>query len=218
MRPADADHYERTVEPEEWIADLLRRELTQTSTTFTRFELTEAVAARIGTGATVATIDRVVARVLASDQVIAVHEPDTPAPRGRARYTSRDMLAVEQRLLAAFTATNTNQPLTADIVESAIADRITIGTDQAAAVRTLCAATRAAGCARRAGGDRQDLHARHGPRRLRARRLPGDRRRPIGPGGDRTAHWGEHPVTHPALAAGCVGTRPRATNPPPPWW
>lgn len=137
----DADHYERTVEPEEWIADLLRRELTQTSTTFTRFELTEAVAARIGTGATVATIDRVVARVLASDQVIAVHEPDTPAPRGRARYTSRDMLAVEQRLLAAFTATNTNQPLTADIVESAIADRITIGVDQAAAVRTLCAAT-----------------------------------------------------------------------------
>ena len=94
------------------------------ATTFTRFELTEAVAARIGTGATVATIDRVVARVLASDQVIAVHEPDTPAPRGRARYTSRDMLAVEQRLLAAFTATNTNQPLTADIVESAIADRI----------------------------------------------------------------------------------------------
>ncbi|CAN0384738.1 unnamed protein product, partial [Phaeothamnion confervicola] len=51
------------------------------------------------------------------------------------------MVAVEQRLLAAFTATNTNQPLTADIVESAIADRITIGTDQAAAVRTLCAAT-----------------------------------------------------------------------------
>ena len=135
------DHYERTVEPEEWIADLLRRELTQTSTTFTRFELTEAVAARIGTGATVATIDRVVARVLASDQVIAVHEPDTPAPRGRARYTSRDMLAVEQRLLAAFTATNTNRPLPADIAESAIAERVTIGTDQAAEVRTLCAAT-----------------------------------------------------------------------------
>ena len=137
----DVDHYERTVEPDEWIADLLRRELTQTSTTFTRFELTEAVAARIGTGATVTTIDRVVARVLASNQVIAVHEPDTPAPRGRARYTSCDMLAVEQRLLAAFTATNTNQPLTADIVESAIAERITIGVDQAAGVRTLCAAT-----------------------------------------------------------------------------
>ncbi len=137
----DADHYERTVEPEEWIANLLRRELTQTSTTFTRFELTEAVATRIGTGATVATIDRVVARVLASDLVIAVHEPDTPAPRGRARYTSRDMLAVEQRLIAAFTATNTNQPLPTDIVESAIAERVTIGVDQAAAVRTLCAAT-----------------------------------------------------------------------------
>ena len=135
------DHYERTVDPEEWIADLLRRELTQTSTTFTRFELTEAVAARIGTGATVATIDRVLARVLASDQVIAVHEPNTPAPRGRARYTSRDMLAVEQRLLAAYTATNTNPQLNADIVDTAIAERATIGADQAAAVRTLCAAT-----------------------------------------------------------------------------
>jgi MoxR-like ATPase len=51
------------------------------------------------------------------------------------------MLNIEQRLLAAFTATNTNQPITADIVESAIADRITIGVDQAAAVRTLCAAS-----------------------------------------------------------------------------
>jgi conjugative relaxase-like TrwC/TraI family protein len=135
------DHYERTVEPEEWIADLLRRDLTHTSTTFTRFELTEAVAARIGTGATVATIDRVVARVLASDQVVAVHEPNTPAPRGRARYTSRDMLAVEQRLLAAYTTTNTHPPLPADIVETAIAERSTIGDDQAAAVRTICAAT-----------------------------------------------------------------------------
>jgi conjugative relaxase-like TrwC/TraI family protein len=135
------DQYERTVDPEEWIADLLRRELTQASTTFTRFELTEAVAARIGTGATVATIDRVVARVLASDQLIAVHEPTTPAPRGRARYTSRDMLAVEQRLLGAFTTTDSNRPVPAEIVESAIADRVTIGFDQAAAVRALCATT-----------------------------------------------------------------------------
>ncbi|MBK8334549.1 MAG: hypothetical protein IPL07_19810 [Acidimicrobiaceae bacterium] len=116
----DADHYERTVEPEEWIADLLRLELTQTSTTFTRFELTEAVAACIGTGATVATIDRVVARVLASDQVIAVYEPDTPAPRGRAHQSARH---AQHRATppALLTATNTNQPITADIVESAIA-------------------------------------------------------------------------------------------------
>ena len=37
--------------------------------------------------------------------VIAVHEPERPAPRGRARYTSREMLAVEQRLLATLTIT-----------------------------------------------------------------------------------------------------------------
>ena len=77
------------MDPEEWITDLLRRDLTQTSTTFTRFELTAAVAARIGTGATAATIDRVVARVLASDQLIPVREPDTPGPPGRGCPSSR---------------------------------------------------------------------------------------------------------------------------------
>ena len=44
------------------------------------------------------TIDRIVARTLASDQVLAVHQPDRPSPRGRTTYTSREMVAVEKRL------------------------------------------------------------------------------------------------------------------------
>lgn len=135
------DIFERVVDPEEWIFDLLRRDLTQTSTTFTRFDLTEAIAARLGAGATVATIDRVVARVLASDQVVSVHQPDPPAPRGRARYTSREMLAVERPLLDTLTTAATHPPLPVDLVDQAIGKRVTIGGDQATAVRTLCAAT-----------------------------------------------------------------------------
>ncbi len=135
------DIFERVVDPEEWIFDLLRRDLTQTSTTFTRFDLTEAIAARLGAGPTVATIDRVVARVLASDQVVSVHQPDPPAPRGRARYTSREMLAVERPLLDTLTTAATHPPLPVDLVDQAIGKRVTIGGDQATAVRTLCAAT-----------------------------------------------------------------------------
>jgi conjugative relaxase-like TrwC/TraI family protein len=131
---------EQVVEVEEWITAVLRQ-VTQTSTTFTRFDLTEAVAARIGDGATVTTIDRVVARVIASPQTIAVHEPDAPSPRGRTRYTSRDILNVEARLLDTLTTTNTHTPLDPARAEQSIAQRPTIGTDQAEAVRTICAAT-----------------------------------------------------------------------------
>ena len=113
-------HVDRVVTAEEWITALLRQ-VTQTSTTFTRFDITEAVAARIGEGATVATIDRVVARVLASPQLVPVHEPDPPSPRGRTRYTSREMLNVETRLLDTLTTTDTHAAVDPAIVEAAIA-------------------------------------------------------------------------------------------------
>ena len=51
------------------------------------------------------------------------------------------MLAVEQRLLATLTTTGTRPPLPAGFVEAAITGRPTLGDDQAAAVRTLCAGT-----------------------------------------------------------------------------
>ena len=63
--------FDRTVSPEEWIGDVLR-ELTRSDTTFTRHQLVAAVAARLGNGATVETIERVAARALASDQIVHV--------------------------------------------------------------------------------------------------------------------------------------------------
>lgn len=131
---------DRAVTPDEWIADLLRR-LTQASTTFTRFDLTEAVAARLGPGSTLDTIDRIVARTLASDQVLAVHQPDRPSPRGRTTYTSREMVAVERRLLHTLTRAGSHAAVPIETVDEAIAARPGIGHDQAAAVRTICAAT-----------------------------------------------------------------------------
>ena len=123
---------DRAVTPDEWIADLLRR-LTQASTTFTRFDLTEAVAARLGPGSTLDTIERIVARTLASDQVLAVHQPDRPSPRGRTTYTSREMVAVEQRLLAALSDDDTRTPVPAQVIDEAIDGRPGIGDDQAGA-------------------------------------------------------------------------------------
>ncbi len=131
---------DRAVTPDEWIADLLRR-LTRASTTFTRFDLTESVAARLGPGSTLDTIDRVVARTLASDHVLAVHQPDRPSPRGRATYTSREMVAVERRLLDTLIRAGSHAAVPIETVERAIAARPGIGHDQAAAVRTICAAT-----------------------------------------------------------------------------
>lgn len=131
---------DRAVTPDEWIADLLRR-LTQASTTFTRFDLTEAVAARLGPGSTLDTIERIVARTLASDQVLAVHQPDRPSPRGRTTYTSREMVAVEQRILDTLSRLGSHSAVPVAVVDEAIAARSGIGHDQAAAARTVCAAT-----------------------------------------------------------------------------
>jgi conjugative relaxase-like TrwC/TraI family protein len=131
---------DRAVTPDEWIADLLRR-LTQASTTFTRFDLTEAVAARLGPGSTLDTIERIVARTLASDQVLAVHQPDLPSPRGRTTYTSREMVAVEQRLLDTLSRLGSHSAIPVAAVDEAITARSGIGHDQAAAARTICAAT-----------------------------------------------------------------------------
>jgi predicted transcriptional regulator len=55
------------------------------------------------------------------------------------------MLAVEQRLLATLTTQGTWPPLPTGFVEAAITGRPTLGDDQAAAVRTLCAGTGAVG-------------------------------------------------------------------------
>ena len=125
---AAVDH---TVTAEDWIEDL-GRTLTDHDTTFTRPQLVEAVAARIGEGASVATVDRIVARVLASPQIVPIADDRTP------RWTTTGMLDIEQRFLAAVHDTrNSRTPVDEARVDHVIGDGPMLGADQDLAVRTI---------------------------------------------------------------------------------
>ncbi len=132
--PAGAIVVDRVVDPEEWVAHLCRG-LTETDSTFTRPQLVQAVAARIGEGATMATLERVVARVMASPAVVPVGDDGD-------RWTSVELLAVERRFLhTADTARATSAPVPPSVVDRVIGATSTLGSDQAAAVRALTGTT-----------------------------------------------------------------------------
>lgn len=125
---AAVDH---TVTAEDWIEDL-GRTLTDHDTTFTRPQLVEAVAARIGGGASVAIVDRIVARVLASLQIVPIADDNTP------RWTTTGMLDIEQRFLAAVHDTrNSRTPVDEATVDHVIGHGPMLGADQDLAVRTI---------------------------------------------------------------------------------
>jgi conjugative relaxase-like TrwC/TraI family protein len=124
---------------EGWVTDLLQRDLLTSDATFTLPDVYQAVAHRLGAGATVATIDRVAATVLASNQVLAL------APRHRgdtfARWTSRTMAATERQLLDTYALRDTHRPVPAEHLCQALLASPTLGADQAAAVTAICACT-----------------------------------------------------------------------------
>jgi conjugative relaxase-like TrwC/TraI family protein len=127
---------DRVVEPDVWIATVVRQDLTARDSTFTKAQLTQAVAARLGDGATVATVERVVARAMASPELIPV------AGDGPQRWTSRELATVERRLLTAFhDSRGTRRGLDAAMAEAAIEARRSLGEDQKAAVRSLLGST-----------------------------------------------------------------------------
>jgi conjugative relaxase-like TrwC/TraI family protein len=124
--------HDRVVEAEEWIAAMVRDDLTANDSTFNRSQLTQAVAARLGDGATVATVERVVARAIASPELIGVATPD------RATWTSRELVTIERRFLDSIHHTaGRRQPVDAETIADVIDGRPTLGTDQADAVGAL---------------------------------------------------------------------------------
>ncbi|MGH9155135.1 MAG: AAA family ATPase, partial [Acidimicrobiales bacterium] len=132
--PAGAVVVDRVVDPEEWVTHLCRQ-LTETDSTFTRPQLVHAVAARIGEGATMATLERVVARAMASPVVIPVGDDG-------GRWSSTELLAVERRFLhTADTARASRAPVPLRFVDQVIEANPTLGSDQAAAVRSLTGTT-----------------------------------------------------------------------------
>ncbi|MGH9228316.1 MAG: MobF family relaxase [Acidimicrobiales bacterium] len=122
---------DRAVDSEEWIGHVLRA-LTEHDSTFTRAQLVQAVAARIGEGATVATVERTVARVIGSDQVVPIGDEQTP------RWTSLELLGVEQRLLdTAEQARSARRPVPSRVVGGVLRRFPSMGEDQEQAVRVL---------------------------------------------------------------------------------
>jgi conjugative relaxase-like TrwC/TraI family protein len=128
---------DQVVRQEEWVRELLR-ELTREHSTFGRPDLVRAVASRLGDGATVSTLEGILASVLASPELIPIGIGNS----GRGdRWTSRELLTVEQRLAHAITdPVGTRVPIEPVLVATQLAARTTIGDDQEAAVRTLVGA------------------------------------------------------------------------------
>lgn len=129
--------HDRVVAEEEWIADLLRNDLCTSDATFTRPEMIEAVARRLGEGATVARIEAIAARVMASPQVLAINTADERVPVER--WTSAEMAATERRLLDVFEQRATRTRISGDVLDAVLEQHPALGTDQAAAVATLAA-------------------------------------------------------------------------------
>ena len=111
-----------------WIGEVIA-ELTLADTVFDRPQTVQAVAERLGDGATTATVDRVAAAVLGDDRVIKVAEHG-----GRVLYSTHDMVRIERSFLNALEYRD-RLPVPAELVDTAIAARPTIGEDQADAVR-----------------------------------------------------------------------------------
>jgi conjugative relaxase-like TrwC/TraI family protein len=130
------EHRERIVGPEEWIERLLRHDLTAQRSTFTWGELTAAVAARQGAGAAASTIERIARRVLASDQLIPVDTGD-----GIERWTSRQLLDVEARFIGVARSSSPTPPLSSEVVDAALLERPTLGSDQRTSVETITGTT-----------------------------------------------------------------------------
>ena len=99
----------RVVEFEEWLEWLLETRVTANAGTFTRFDLTQAIASELH-DTTITTIESLVQRALASSAIVPIgdqhveqtkiqaHGRVVPDDR-QSRYTSRALLGVERRLL-----------------------------------------------------------------------------------------------------------------------
>jgi conjugative relaxase-like TrwC/TraI family protein len=129
--PESAAMVDRAVTAEDWIADV-GRALTEHDTTFTRPQLVEAVAARIGEGASVATVDRIVSRVLASPQIVPIDDRRTN------RWTTTTMLDVEQRFLTTAESTrNSRAPIDETMLGGVLGHGPQLGPEQESAVRAI---------------------------------------------------------------------------------
>lgn len=118
------------VDPEQWIGEL-GRALTEKDSTFTRPQLVQATASRIGEGANAATIDRVVARVLASHQIIPIDDHQ------QTRWTTTELLGVEQHFLYVALSTRDTRTPVPEATITTVTSGAALGADQSDTVALL---------------------------------------------------------------------------------
>jgi conjugative relaxase-like TrwC/TraI family protein len=128
------EHFERVVDPEEWIATVLRQDLTSDRSTFSYPDLMKAIAARQGDGTSIETLERIAQRFLASEQVIAVANTN-----GIAGWTSRELLDIETRFINHTTSGSIVPALPQASIDHAHKARPGLGDDQAEALVAICA-------------------------------------------------------------------------------
>ena len=125
----------------EQLAAVVADRLIEKDSTFTRHDVTQAVASVMQRGATAADVDRLTAGVLAHPEIVTIHDPATlDRPAGwEQRYTTRRLIALETELsdaIASGVASHTGA-LAPDGVTVACAVA-SLGDDQQAAVTRLC--------------------------------------------------------------------------------
>ncbi len=140
----------RVVEFEEWLEWLLETRVTASDATFTRFDLTQAIASELP-GTSITRIESMVQRSLASSAIVPIgdqaeqppiHANNRAVPDDRRqRYTSRTLLTIEDRLLNQLAAgvASASGILDPGTTRTAIAAS-TIGPDQANAIQDLTSA------------------------------------------------------------------------------
>jgi conjugative relaxase-like TrwC/TraI family protein len=150
--------------------------LTATASTFTRPDVLVALGAGLA-GATRAELEELADRFLAERAVSVV------AARAleERRWSTPELLAVEQRLVTSATKRTGEQTASHEAVGEALAVHPTAGSDQQAMVRDLCQGGHGGCRGRGAGRDGQDLRPGHCPPCLATGRLPAAGR---GPNGD----------------------------------
>jgi conjugative relaxase-like TrwC/TraI family protein len=147
--PDTSTKSETEVPFEQWTEWLLTEVVTEKTGTFTRFQLTEAVAAHLPAGASLERIERTVDRMLASPAVTQVgdhraerreiHAPGRTVGDDRELlFTATSLLAIEQTLVAQLSggAQAGIGLVPAEVVEAVTAES-TLGADQAEALRAL---------------------------------------------------------------------------------
>jgi conjugative relaxase-like TrwC/TraI family protein len=141
---------ERATTFEEWVTRLVDERLCGADSTFTRHELTQAIAGALP-AATTTQIEQVANRAMAAKSLVPIgvhsgHPGHVAGPTGpvrdttRGRWTSRHLLDIESQYLRQLDdgqGSGAGQ-LDASVVADAIAARPGLGPDQAAAIALLC--------------------------------------------------------------------------------